>query len=114
MQAKAVHDELLKPEHGGHAPPTNWYKVMVRKLNNAEEAECAKSLRPITQPVLLITAAQDRICLPAIQEAITRPHAADLRVESLDCAHWVQLERPGETNELLRRFFGEVVGKGGK
>jgi len=106
---------------------------MVRKLNNAEEAgnaspnhshralvnlvqftECMKTLVNIKQPVLLVTAQQDRICLPVIQEAITKPYAEDLRIESLDCAHWVQLEKPEETNELLKSFFEETAAKSKK
>jgi len=37
-QDQAVHDEIFKPQNGGYGPPTNWYKVMVRKLNNADSA----------------------------------------------------------------------------
>lgn len=46
-----------------------------------------------------------------IQEAMTKPHAEDLRIESLDAAHWVQLEKPEETNNLLESFFDEVIAK---
>lgn len=73
-----------------------------------------KTLTKITQPVLLVTAKQDRICLAGIQEAITKPYAEDLRIESLDTAHWIQLEKPDETNKLLESFFEEVVAKSKK
>ncbi|RDW63563.1 hypothetical protein BP6252_11108 [Coleophoma cylindrospora] len=110
-EAKDVHAELFSPANGGYGPPTNWYKVITRKLNNPDEAECAKTHTPIKQPVLLVTAAQDRICVAAIQEAITKPHTEDLRIESLDTAHWVQLEKPDETNTVLESFFEEVMAK---
>jgi len=110
-EAKAVHDELFSPKNGGYGPATNWYKVITRKLNNDEEAECAKTHTPIKQPVLLMTATQDRICIASIQEALTKPHAEDLRIESVDAGHWVQLEKPEETNSLLESFFEEVIAK---
>lgn len=73
-----------------------------------------KNLRKIKQPVLLVTAKQDQICLPAIQEAITKPYAEDLRIESIDTAHWLQLEKPDETNALLKSFFDETAAKSKK
>lgn len=39
--------------------------------------------------------------------AIWREWADDVRGQSLDCGHFIPEEKPAETLELLRRFFGE-------
>ncbi len=68
----------------------------------------------IPRPVLLVTAALDPIGLPATAEAVTRPYAPDLRVQSIEAGHWVQLEKADETNQALDAFFTEVLDKEGK
>lgn len=85
--------------------------MLIDKIITVVKIECAKTHTPIKQPVILITATEDRICPAAIQEAITKPHVDNLRIESLKAGHWIQLETPDETNALLENFFGQVVEK---
>lgn len=64
---------------------------------------------PIKQPVLLLTAKKDVICVPALHEKTTTTNAENCQVKSMDTGHWIQLEAPEETNRMLESFFQEVT-----
>ncbi len=66
----------------------------------------AARLAELDLPILLIAGAADGLTPPAGAEALARflPRA---RLEVLeDCAHQIMLEKPGETNALIRGFIG--------
>lgn len=66
----------------------------------------ASRLAELDLPILLLTGAADALTPPAGAEALARflPQA---RLEVLeDCGHQVMLEKPGETNALIRGFIG--------
>jgi epoxide hydrolase A/B len=68
----------------------------------------------IAQPVLFIAGAQDGVIRGASAEQLTKTMSAvatDLRGVKLfpGAGHWVQQERPAETNEAIIRFLKEVA-----
>jgi pimeloyl-ACP methyl ester carboxylesterase len=36
---------------------------------------------------------------------LMKPLVLDLTVEKLDAGHWIMLERPAETNALMKKFL---------
>jgi pimeloyl-ACP methyl ester carboxylesterase len=60
-------------------------------------------------PTLLIVGIQDCVCRPEVAKMITGKWVKNLKVEELDCGHWVQAEKPKETNALFERFANELV-----
>jgi len=99
-------NNLLKShKKHGFFPPTAYY------LNHDVNAEYAKSEKNggvLDFPVLYIDAKHDAVCSPSttpkfkeVQEKFTR----DLTYETIEAAHWVQLERPKETNVALEKWL---------
>ena len=105
----AIHDQIFALENGGYGPPLMWYKAQIANVNTSDEASLAPERSHIQQPTLLISAEKDLIAITAMQEQGMRPFVKDLRVETVDCGHWLQLEKPNEINRLLGKFFEEVM-----
>lgn len=105
----AVHDRIFSPENGGYGPPLMWYKAQMANVNVQDEASLAPERSHIQQPTLLITASKDYIAIPAMQEQGMRPFFKNLTVESVETGYWLQLEKPDEINQMLEKFFQEVV-----
>ena len=79
---------------------------MMKALMTQTAALDAARLAELDLPILLVAGAADGLTPPAGAEALARflPQA---RIEILeDCAHQVMLEKPAETNALLRGFIG--------
>lgn len=103
---ETLYANLLK-SHKTHGffPPTAYY------LNHDVNAEYAKSEKNggvLEVPVLFIDAKYDSVCSPTAspkmgegQEKFTK----DLTTEIIEAAHWVQLEKPKETNEALEKWL---------
>ncbi len=104
-----IHDQIFAPENGGYGPPLMWYKAQMANVNVHDEATLAAEQSHIKQPTLLITAANDYIAIPSMQEQGMRPYVKNLKVESVDTGHWLQLEKPDEVNQTLERFFTEIA-----
>lgn len=102
-----IHDRIFTTENGGYGPPLMWYKSVMANVNVQDEATLAPEQSHIGQPTLLITAANDYIAIPAMQEQGMRPYVKNLKVESVETGHWLQLEKPDEVNQRLERFFTE-------
>jgi pimeloyl-ACP methyl ester carboxylesterase len=65
-------------------------------------------LATLKPPALFIWGSHDRLVPPAFARHVKRwlPSAEQVTIE--DCGHVPQVERPGETNALLQRFFARA------
>lgn len=108
QQAQAFRDRLEIFEHGGWTGPLNWYKALSQNISFADEQFMEKDLK---MPTLLITCGRDQMTLASLQDQLTRAHAKGYyRYEVLDTGHWLMMEQPDETNNVLEEFFEHVIG----
>ncbi|KAF2833348.1 alpha/beta-hydrolase [Ophiobolus disseminans] len=90
----------------GFFPPTAYY------LNHDVNAEYAKSEKNggvLEFPVLYIDAKHDAVCSPSTTpkfKEIQEKFVLDLTYETIESAHWVQLEKPDDTNAALEKWLG--------
>ncbi len=90
-------DEELKVfvdafNHAGFTGGINWYRNFSRNWEIIGEYE-----QTITQPALMIYGEYDMV--PASDTL--SDHVADLETVSFPCGHWIQQERPDETNTAI-------------
>lgn len=89
----------------GFFPPTAYY------LNHDVNEVYAKSEKNggiLEFPVLYIDARHDSVCSPTTTpkfKDIQEKHTKDLTYETVEAAHWLQLEKPKETNEALEKWL---------
>jgi len=77
---------------GGFTGPINWYRNFTRNWHRL-----APVPQRVSQPALMIHGRYDSVRPSArIAEFVPNVH-----VEELDCGHWIQQERPAETNRLM-------------
>lgn len=104
----ATHTEYTTHEkifsQGGYGPSLNWYKAQMANLNADDEKDVTEEQKQIKQPTLLVTAKHDAIAVPQMQVDGTKPFAKDLTVVEIDAGHFVQIEKPEETNKALEEF----------
>lgn len=103
-----THKKIFNPSNGGLGPPLKWYKAQVANLNTQDESTILPENLNVQQRSLLITCSKDYIAVPAMQEEVMRPYVKNLKVETVETGHWLQLEKPGEVNAILQSFFEEV------
>jgi len=68
------------------------------------EAEIPQENYKLQQPTLLL-AGNNVITAIADFPKQMKPNAPHLEVKNLDAGHWIQLEKPDETNEILGAIF---------
>lgn len=102
--------ELMMPEddfqvfvdvfrRGGFTGPTNWYRNFTRNWEMMADAPCVIDL-----PALMIYGAYDAVPkLDSLPETVP-----NVTIETLDCGHWIQQERPQETNDAILRWLKET------
>jgi pimeloyl-ACP methyl ester carboxylesterase len=78
-------------EKGGFVAPCNWYRNFTRNWEITEGVE-----QKVVQPALMIYGKYDMVPQSDMSSTV-----ADLEVHTLECGHWIQQEKPGETNEIL-------------
>lgn len=78
-------------EKGGFVAPCNWYRNFTRNWETTEDVE-----QKVTQPALMIYGKYDMV-----PQSDMSPYVADLEIHTLECGHWIQQEKPVETNEIL-------------
>ena len=83
---------------------------MLANVNLADDASIPALNHHITKPALFVACAKDYVAVPRLQEEGMRPWVENLRVEELDSAHFVQLQKSKEVNHTLQKFFDEVEG----
>ncbi|OCL10067.1 epoxide hydrolase [Glonium stellatum] len=96
---------------GGYAGPLSWYKAAMRGVNAEDEDAVLEEDKPCPLPNLFIAARYDYVTRADLQSTQGKKWVPDIRIETLDCGHWVQLEMPDEVNRLIVGFGEEVAGR---
>ena len=78
-------------EHSGFHAPCNWYRNFSRNWELMEGVE-----HKVTHPSLMIYGSHDMVQPLDMSETVV-----DLETHTLECGHWIQQEKPQETNEIL-------------
>ena len=87
-------------EHSGFTGGINWYRNFNRNWEILGAYE-----EKVHQPALMIHGEHDMVpASPTLQE-----HVPDVEVHQLDCGHWIQQERPEETNRLLLDWLSRLA-----
>jgi pimeloyl-ACP methyl ester carboxylesterase len=81
---------------GGFTGPVNWYRNFTRNWETTADV-----VQQISQPALMIYGAHDSI--PVSRDM--HEYVQDLEIHTLDCGHWIQQERPQETNAILLEWL---------
>lgn len=85
-------------EVSGFTASVNWYRNLDRDWHLLADVD------PIVrQPALMIYGDRDTI---ARQERLAEC-VPNVEVVSLDCGHWIQQERPEETNQVILKWLGQ-------
>lgn len=83
-------------DKGGFVAPCNWYRNFTRNWEITEGVP-----QKIIHPTLMIYGRYDMV-RPTDMSA----HVADLEIHTLECGHWIQQEKPNDTNEILLDWLG--------
>jgi len=83
-------------EASGFTGSINWYRNLDRNWRLLADADPI-----IQQPTLMIYGDRDTIA-KSLSLSTFVPH---VEVVSLDCGHWIQQEKPEETNEVILRWL---------
>lgn len=75
----------------GFKAPCNWYRNFSRNWETTADVP-----HVVNQPALMIYGRYDMVPTADMSEYVT-----DLETHTLECGHWIQQEKPGETNALL-------------
>ena len=78
-------------EKGGFDGPCNWYRNFTRNWETTADVE-----QKVNMPALMIYADYD-----IVPQVDMSAHVPDLEIQHLKCGHWIQQEKPEETNEIL-------------
>lgn len=79
-------------EKGGFTYPCNWYRNFTRNWQTTADIP-----QIISHPTLMIYGEYDMV--PKSENM--GDYISDLEVHTLDCGHWIQQEKPQQTNNLL-------------
>ena len=83
------------------------------QINAEDEASVPEERQHIHKPSLLVLCEKDYIAIPQLMEESMRPFAKDMEVKTVDCGHWLLLEKTDEVNEILKDFFEKQHGSSG-
>ena len=78
-------------EKGGFTSPCAWYRNFTRNWETTENLE-----QKVIQPALMIYGQHDMVPKTDMSSYVT-----DLETHTLECGHWIQQEKPEQTNEIL-------------
>jgi len=93
MMSEAELDVFARAfEKGGFTGPINWYRNFTRNWHRLADVP-----QRIEKPALMIHGRYDMV--PASERI--RDFVPDVEVATLECGHWIQQERPTETNRLM-------------
>lgn len=82
-------------EKGGFDGPCNWYRNFTRNWETTEGVE-----QSISMPTLMIYGDHDMVPQLDMSDCVS-----DLEIQHLDCGHWIQQEKPEETNQILLEWL---------
>ena len=80
------------------------------KLNDQDEAAIPAERAHVEQPTL-VKCSRDPVGHAGFVKAGTRPWVRRLEVRELDAGHWVQLEKGGEVDGILKGYFEGLGGR---
>jgi soluble epoxide hydrolase/lipid-phosphate phosphatase len=114
LEYTSLDESLLKnliESHQKHGffPPTAWY------LNHDVNTEYSKSEKNggvLEFPYLFIDAKHDAVCSPSTTPKFKEVQAnavKDLTYETVEAAHWCQLEKPDDVNAALEKWLKAKV-----
>ena len=78
-------------DHSGFHAGCNWYRNFTRNWETTESVE-----QKVIHPSLMIYGQHDMV-----PQTDMSGYVDDLEVHTLDCGHWIQQEKPQETNKIL-------------
>jgi pimeloyl-ACP methyl ester carboxylesterase len=83
-------------ERTGFTPALNWYRNFARNWELV-----GRVTQRVSQPTLMVYGRYDMVPkFPRLEEFVP-----NLEVVTLDCGHWIQQERPQETNRTLTEWL---------
>ncbi len=82
-------------EHSGFHAPCNWYRNFTRNWETTADVE-----QKVIQPALMIYGEHD-----IVPEMDMTGYVDDLEAHTLDCGHWIQQEKPEDTNRILLEWL---------
>jgi pimeloyl-ACP methyl ester carboxylesterase len=85
-------------EKSGFTASINWYRNLDRNWHLLADADPI-----IQQPTLMIYGARDAI--PKFDRLAA--FVPNVDVVTLDCGHWIQQEKPAETNQAILKWLGQ-------
>lgn len=98
-----VYKAAFRPA-GALTPPLEYY----RNLDRNWQLSVAWDAKPITVPVLMISAADDPVVPPTLVAGMDQ-RCLDLTHAVIDdCGHWTQQEQPERTTELIVEFLSRL------
>ncbi|KAM3585400.1 uncharacterized protein V6R79_016897 [Siganus canaliculatus] len=88
----------------GFRGPLNWYRNGERNW----KWMCSIPTGKMLMPALMVTAGKDPVLLPALSKGMEDliPNLSRGHIE--DCGHWIQMDNPSETNQILIAWLGKV------
>ncbi|KAF7597389.1 hypothetical protein BBP40_006332 [Aspergillus hancockii] len=99
-------------DFGGYAGPLAWYKAAMRGVNTEDEKDIPDKDKPCLLPNVFIAAKQDYVCVAGLQLKQSQDWCPQLKTETWDCGHWVELEEPERLNQLLVELAHEYALEG--
>ena len=101
-----LYSSLLRSEKKhGFFGPTSWY---LNSKANAEYAKSEKNGGVLEFPVLYIDSKYDSVCSASLAPKVAESQkqaTKNLRIETIEAEHWVQLDKPKEVNEALEKWL---------
>ena len=81
---------------GGFTAPINWYRNFTRNWHTLADVR-----QQVDCPALMIHGRYDMVqASPRLEENVP-----NVEVMTLDCGHWIQQEKPAETNTAMLRWL---------
>ncbi|KAJ7207567.1 alpha/beta-hydrolase [Mycena pura] len=95
---------------GGLTAPLCWYRVLVEKCNQEDDAKVPEKSHHLDKPVLSVAFTKDPICLPVFANT---SHAQYIKPENLtnaeiDGDHWAVMSHASEVNKVLLRWIEDL------
>ncbi|XP_056226694.1 bifunctional epoxide hydrolase 2 [Seriola aureovittata] len=96
-------------KENGFRRPLNWY----RNGDVSWRWMCSQPTGKLLMPALMVTAGKDPVLLPALSKGMEDLILNLSRGHIEECGHWIQMERPAETNNILISWLQETHRKAG-
>ena len=85
----------------------------MRGTNHSDEAGFSDEDKVLTMPIMLVVSTEDYATRADMQLMHIKELLKDCRVETLDCGHWIPLEKRNELTSFLKSFANGSSGSAG-